>query len=87
MRTTYRSPIQRSVAQIETAAAFSRMTVAVDTPNDGRTYNYWVRVKMFWYLRDGNVQGWSLHQADFYNDDLNNTSNGVYEYCYSQHVP
>jgi hypothetical protein len=86
VRVTYKSSIQRSTAQIDTAAAFSRMTVPVDTPDDGRSYNYWVRIKMFWYLPDGNVQGWSLHEVDFYQEVLNNSSNGVYSECFSQHA-
>lgn len=88
VKVTYRSPIQRSIAQINTPAAFSRMAVPVDTPSDGtsRTYFYWVRIKMFWYLPDGNVQGSSLHEVDFYKDVLGNTSNGVYSECYSSHA-
>lgn len=86
VKVTYRSSIQRNIAQIETAAPFGWMSVPVDTPTDGRSYNYWVRVKMFWYLPNGDVQGWSLHEADFYREVLDNRSNGVYSECFSQHA-
>jgi hypothetical protein len=86
VKVTYRSPIQTDIAQLDTPAAFHSMAVPVDTPDNGRSYNYWVRVKMFWYLPSGDVQGWSLHQADFYREVLAGTNNGVYSECFSEHA-
>jgi hypothetical protein len=84
---TYTSPIQNGIAQIHSAATFRRMSVPVDTPNDGRSYAYWVRVKMFWYQANGDIQGWSLHEADYYSQFVGDSFNGVYSECSSQQPP
>ncbi len=62
------------------------MSVDVGVPNDGRSYDYHVQVRMNWYRPNGVLDGWAVHEADFYKDMLDplagpNTSNGVYDAC------
>jgi hypothetical protein len=61
---TYRSPNQWGTAHTDSPALFSRMSVPVNVP-DGDTFFYRVKVKMFWYRRDGSIQGTGVHRVDY----------------------
>jgi len=73
---TYKSPIQRDTTSSSRNASFSMMGINVRVPSDGKdedpSYQYRVKVNMFWYTGNGGVQGTSTHLVDWYKDIFNN---------------
>ena len=68
-KVTYRSPSQRSRAYADYPAVFSKMSVPVVVPgahSGGDSWAYRVKVKMFWYRRDGTIQATALHGIDYF---------------------
>lgn len=71
----YRSPIQHDTTSSSRNASFSMMGINVRVPTGGKdedpTYQYRVKVKMFWYAANGGVQGTSTHRVDWYKEVYN----------------
>jgi hypothetical protein len=69
-RTTHRSYTQFARASAETYAPFTRQEVAVAVPEE-RSWSYRVKVKMFWYNRDG-LWGSAARHIDYFHQDVQN---------------
>jgi len=69
-KVTYRSSIQRATTSSSRNASFTMRDVEVALPANGAyeetIYEYRVKVSMFWYRANGDVQGTSTHLADWY---------------------
>jgi hypothetical protein len=65
----YKSPIQRETTSATKNASFSSKGINVTVPtrsaDQDPTYEYRVKVKMFWYTANGSVQGTSTHLVDW----------------------
>lgn len=68
----YKSGIQRDTTSSSTNASFSMRGINVRVPTGGKdedpSYEYRVKVKMFWYKANGGVQGTSTHLVDWYKE-------------------
>lgn len=72
---TYKSRIQRDTTGLSRNASFSMRGINVRVPSGGKdedpSYEYRVKVKMFWYTASGGVQGTSTHLVDWYKEVYN----------------
>jgi hypothetical protein len=77
----YTSPIQKHVTNSTTNAQFSTRGINVNVGtagvDDEPVYLYRVKVKMFWYMPDGSVQGTATHLVEFYKLVFNNYPGGT----------
>jgi hypothetical protein len=66
--TTYKSPVQKAAARIDSDAPFTGLSVNVTVPrgNIFDDYSYDVLGKVYWYDDQGRVTGWDKVELSYY---------------------
>jgi hypothetical protein len=90
-KVTYLSPWQSAVATNDRNARFTKRSVNVTVPRDGRpggsaTYTYEVDVQMAWYRFD-ELTGDALHRVDWYKPVYHDTPNWFYQSDFTDDAP